>query len=111
MHRRRARLDDLKTGDGRPLPPQLKAQVSRELERLDLLHQQLEAVEAECNALLASTESVDKPVPTALLLRLKGVGPDFANVLWSEGLYRSFAQAMPRSLAIPSKYPIMCIRK
>jgi transposase len=91
MHRRRARLDDLKTGDGRPLPPQLKAQVSRELERLDLLHQQLEAVEAECNALLASTESVDKPVPTALLLRLKGVGPDFANVLWSEGLYRSFA--------------------
>jgi transposase len=92
MHRRRRpRLDELKTGDGRPLPPQLKAQVSRELDRLELLLQQLEAVEAERDALLASTEHVDKPVPTALLLRLKGIGPDFANVLWSEGLYRSFA--------------------
>ena len=47
--------------------------------------------QAERDALLASTESADKIVPTALLLRLKGVGPDFANVLWSEGLYRSFA--------------------
>jgi transposase len=92
MHRRRrARLDELKTGDGRPLPPQLRAQVSRELDRLELLLQQLETVEAERDALLASTESADKIVPTALLLRLKGVGPDFANVLWSEGLYRSFA--------------------
>lgn len=88
MHRcRRARLDELKTGDGRPLPPQLKAQVSRELDRLELLLQQLKAVEAERDALLASREKV----PTALLLGLKGVGPEFASVLWSEGLCRSFA--------------------
>src|SRR3984893_18644763 len=32
---RRQRLDELKTGDGRPLPPHLKAQISRELDRLD----------------------------------------------------------------------------
>ena len=92
MHRcRRARLDELKTGDGRPLPPQLKAQVSRELDRLELLIQQIKAVEAERDALLASTESADKPAPTALLLGLKGIGPEFASVLWSEGLCRSFA--------------------
>jgi transposase len=48
-------------------------------------------VEAERDALLASRESADKPVPTALLLGLKGVGPEFASVLWSEGLCRSFA--------------------
>jgi transposase len=92
MHRhRRVRLDELKTGDGRPLPPQLKAQVSRELDRLELLLEQLKAVEAERDALLAATESADKPAPPALLLGLKGVGPEFASVLWSEGLYRSFA--------------------
>src|SRR5713226_9430689 len=32
---RRERLEDLKTGDGRPLPPHLKAQISRELDRLE----------------------------------------------------------------------------
>ena len=58
MHRhRRVRLDELKTGDGRPLPQQLKAQVCRELDRLELLLEQLKAVEAERDALLAATES------------------------------------------------------
>src|SRR5215213_10098499 len=92
MHRhRRARLDDLTTGDGRPLPQHLKAQVSRELDRLELLLEPLQAVEAERDALLAATESPDKPALAALLLDLKGIGPEFASVLWSEGLYRSYA--------------------
>jgi transposase len=30
------------------------------------------------------------PVARHLLLRLKSIGPEFANVLWSEGLYRHF---------------------
>jgi transposase len=30
------------------------------------------------------------PAPAKLLLALKGVGPDFASVLWQEGLYRHF---------------------
>ena len=34
---RRQRLDELKTGDARPLPPHLRAQISRELDRLELL--------------------------------------------------------------------------
>ncbi len=38
---RRQRLDELKTGDGRPLPPHLKAQISRELDRLELLIEQV----------------------------------------------------------------------
>jgi transposase len=29
-------------------------------------------------------------LPGNLLLRLKSIGPEFANVLWSEGLYRHF---------------------
>jgi transposase len=91
MHRRRrARLDELTTGDGRLLPQHLKAQVSRELDRLELLLEQLKAVEAERDALLAAPESPDKPASAAQLLDLKGVGPEFASVLWSEGLCRSF---------------------
>ena len=92
MHRhRRARLDALSTGDGRPLPQHLKAQISRELDRLELLLEQLEAVEAERDALLAATEGPDKPASAALLLDLRGIGPEFASVLWSEGFYRNYA--------------------
>ena len=42
---RRARLDALQTGDGRRLPEHLKAQVCRELDRLELLLEQIKAVE------------------------------------------------------------------
>ena len=44
-HDRRQRLDVLKTGDGRLLPEHLKAQISRELDRLELLLKQIKAVE------------------------------------------------------------------
>ena len=54
---RRVRLDALQTGDGRRLPPHLKAQVCRELDRLELLLEQIKAVEAERDALL----DADKP--------------------------------------------------
>jgi transposase len=85
---RRERLEELKTGDGRPLPAHLKATVRRELDMLELLIKQIEEVKAERNALLAA-EQVDAPA-VAMLLRLKGVGPGFAGALWSEGLFRHF---------------------
>ena len=44
---RRDRLAGLVTGDGRLLPNYLKAQISRELDRLELLLEQIKAVEAE----------------------------------------------------------------
>ena len=50
---RRQRLDTLQTGDGRLLPDHLKAQVRRELDRLELLLKQIKAVEAERDVLLA----------------------------------------------------------
>jgi hypothetical protein len=56
LHRdRRSRLDALTTGDGRPLPVHLKAQISRELDRLELLLEQIKAVEAERDHLLIRT--------------------------------------------------------
>ncbi|MGH8733177.1 MAG: IS110 family transposase [Burkholderiales bacterium] len=92
---RRARLEALRTADGRELPQQLRAQIGRELDRIELLQQQIKAVEAERDALLAAArmpageEAASDPV--TMLLALKGMGANFAAVLWSEAFYRQFA--------------------
>ncbi|MDP9810082.1 transposase [Rhizobium tibeticum] len=83
---RRKCLDALVTGDGRPLPPALRAQLSRELDRIELLIQQIRDVEDARNAMLIAADML----APALLLSLKGIGPEFAAVLWSEGLSRKF---------------------
>ena len=62
------------------------AQINRELDRVELLIQQIKDVEEARDALLVAA---DEPTP-ALLLSLKGIGPEFAAVLWSEGLSRKF---------------------
>ena len=87
---RRRRLDELTTGDGRALPPHLKTQVSRELDRLELLLEQIKAVEAERDTLLAA-QQVAAPAPAGkTLLDIKSIGPEFAAILWTEGLFRHF---------------------
>jgi transposase len=86
---RRERLEQLTTGDGRPLPAHLKAQIGRELDRLELTLQQLKSVEAERDALLAPKGEA-APAPVAALAGLRGIGPEFATVLWLECLFRSF---------------------
>ena len=83
------RLEELQTGDGRLLPKHLKALVRRELDRLELLLEQIKAVEVERDALLAAEET-SAPAPAAILLNIRGIGPEFAAVLWSEGLFRHF---------------------
>ena len=91
---RRARLEALCTGDGRALPEHVKAQIVRELDRLELLLAQIKAVEAERDAKLtaaARTDDGTAPHPLALLLGIRGIGMEFAAALWVECLYRSFA--------------------
>ena len=98
---RRQRLDELKTGDGRLLPDHLKAQISRELDRLELLLEQIKAVEAERNALFAVAKAAaPTAAPVAMLLDLKGIGPEFAAVLWMEAFFRSFAN---RNRSLPTR--------
>ncbi len=90
---RRKQLDELHTGDGRPLPTHLKTQISRELDRLELLLEQITAVENERDTLLAvQKDSVAATlIPTgAMLCEVKGIGLEFAAVLWTEGLFRHF---------------------
>jgi transposase len=86
----RDRLESLRTGDGRPLGLRLKAEIGRELDRMDLVLRQIAAVEADRDALVRP-DHADVEAPAARLMKLRGIGPEFAAVLWLEGLFRRFA--------------------
>ena len=102
---RRKRLEELCTGDGRPLPQYVKAQISRELDRLELVLEQIKIVERERDRVLLSPAPVaavstgpqstcDKPrgaTGVAMLTALRGIATDSATTLWSEGLSRHFS--------------------
>ncbi len=87
---RRKRFDELLTGDGRKLPAYLAAQIGRELDRLELLLQHIKAVEMERDTLIAAQATSSNASPVTMLLDIKGVGTEFATVLWTEGLFRHF---------------------
>jgi transposase len=85
----RAQLTQARTGDGRPLPPRLAAEIERELKRLELLNEQIAEVEAQAHALVdeASDEVAAK---VARLTRLKGIGEISAWPLINEVFWRGF---------------------
>ena len=62
----------------------MKWQISRELDRLELLIAQIKAVEAERNTMLAKTNEANL-APAKMLMGFKGIGAEFAMALWSEG--------------------------
>jgi transposase len=101
---RRQCLEKLRRWDGQPLPSRLKTELLRELDRLELVMSQLAALEAERDSVLqadhamaagAAQEAISATAPTgavgAQLLRLRGIGPEFASVLALEAFYRNFA--------------------
>jgi transposase len=96
---RRAPLDALRTPENSALPPRLNSEILRQLDRLELVMQQLAAVEAERDAALAvapdtaiATNAVvpDTAGTSAGLLRLKGIGPQAASILTNEVFFRDF---------------------
>ncbi len=86
---RRARLEALRTGLGEPLPAHLRAQIGRELDRLELLIQQISAVERERDELLDAERS-PATGKAAELAKFKGIGAELASTLWLEAFYRTF---------------------
>ena len=74
------RLEALRTGDDRELPAMLKSEIRRELDRIALVTTQLAAVERARDALIR-TDAEQRNNPAALLLKLKGLGPEFASLL------------------------------
>ena len=90
---RRARLEELTTGDGRPLPCHVKREIERELDRLELVMRQIKEVERERDVMLKPDKATEaSPAPaSARLLQLRGIGPEFAGVLHAEAFFRSFS--------------------
>jgi len=82
---RRARLEALRTPAGRLLPPRAKAEIVRELERLEIVAAQLADVEKERDAAIRSSDG------GVALERLRAIGPEFASVLTLEALFRNFS--------------------
>lgn len=78
------------TGDGRCLPARLRAELEREIARLEQCLAQLTQVESERDALMAEVASCGPDAAPATLLRLRGIGPELASLLWLEGLFRRF---------------------
>jgi len=81
---------ELTTGDGRPLPVHLKTQIRRELDRLELLLDQIKQAEAERDVLLAAPQPAAPAPAGRMLLEFKGIGAELAAGLWLEALFRHF---------------------
>ena len=86
-----ARLEQLRTAQGVSLPPRLKAEIKRELQRLELVVEMIATLEAERDAIVedeASTHINAKKIRD--LHKLKAIGPEFAAVLVGEIFHRHF---------------------
>jgi transposase len=81
------RLAELRCADGLPLPPRVMTEVTRALERLELVQKQLFAI---CKERDACVRDCVEAAPARTLETLKGIGPEIASTLWLEGLYRHF---------------------
>lgn len=81
------RLERLRTGDGRELPPALRAEVERECRRLWQVNEMIGAVARERDA----ARVADERDRIEMLTRLVGVGEVSAGVLADEVFHRDFA--------------------
>lgn len=116
---RRARLAALRTASGEELPPRLREEMTRQLDRLELVLAQLKAVEAARDALARAPEpaperpaqAAGQPVAAAPakasgaaatsadigqamilnLVKLRAIGPELATLFTREVFYRDFS--------------------
>lgn len=84
-------IAELRTGDGRMLPPLLRAELDRLRRRLVLTLELIREVEAERTEALTATASDAMTQKITALQRIHGIGANFATMLMREVLYRSFA--------------------
>ncbi len=85
-----ARLAELRTGDGRVLAPRLESEIRRHFDRLALVQVIIGEVEAERDALLAPAGVSKSRDTMSLLVQLRSIGPEIANVLVGEVFYRTY---------------------
>ena len=83
-------LDETRTGDGRPLPPMLVAEIRREHRRLGLVRDHIAELEAQAQAQAQVAEAGSPAAKVVQLARLRGIGEISAWPLVNEVFYRSF---------------------
>jgi len=84
-----ADLNAIQTGDGRSIPPLLKAELNRLRRRLVITLDMIREVEAERQQAL-ETQNDAASQTIGALCKLRGIGDNFAAVLTREVFYRSF---------------------
>src|SRR3954453_21611148 len=84
-------MAELRTGDGRALPPLLRTELDRLRRRLVLVLELIRELEAERNRAMAATAGNRMTQKITALQRIRGIGANFAAVLVREAFYRSFA--------------------
>jgi transposase len=72
------------------LPPQLKAEVLREIDRIKMVSMQITAVERERDAQVRAQREVRAENPAVMLASLKGIGAELSSLIWLEALFRHF---------------------
>ena len=93
MHPERIqRLERLRTADRHSLPLRLKAEILRELQRLELVLGMIQTIETERDAIVSAKSKSQQTSAKKIkhLDKLKSIGPEFATVLVGEVFYRTF---------------------
>lgn len=79
-----------RTGDGRPLPGHLVAELKREQARLTLVEEQIAEIEAQAKAARQEAPAGSPAARINQLLELKGLGPQGSQILVNEVFFRDF---------------------
>ena len=87
---RMQQLERLRTADGQTLPPRLKAEILRELQRLELAIAMIKTIEAERDAIASAKTGHRSAKKVQDLAKIKSIGPEVATALVGEVFYRSF---------------------
>ncbi len=91
---RRQQLEAARTALGTPIPENAKARILRLIDRLELVLNQLQAVESHRDAVLQREDaSGSAEVMMKRLVELRGIGAQTATVLVREGFVRPFRSA------------------
>jgi transposase len=83
-------LEAQRDGEGAPVPPGLLAEVKREHARLMLVREQLEGLAQSRLDAHAPQAAVEMARQSAMLERLRALGPGFTGTLTSEVFYKDF---------------------
>ena len=89
---RLARLEQMRAADGREVRTRFKAEILRELQRLELVLNMIKTIEAERDAIVSAGKSSMHANAKKIqdLVKLKSIGPEISTTLVGEVFYRRF---------------------